>query len=143
VGCMPAGSPARSGGVMSPAALARARIVGVSGGIASSTRCEASPSVSLIVCASSVHQSSRTLGPPMITSWWGQEIHASAFKVIRRTAPSRSATAVARAGNSAVGSRVRDHHAPFTTLSAVEGARTPVAHGGCSAAAPAREMPRP
>ena len=112
------------------------------GGIASSTRCEASPSVSLIVCASSVHQSSRTLGPPMITSWWGQEVHASAFNVIRRTTPSRSATAVARAGNSAVGSRVRGHHAPFTTPSAVEGGENASCTRGCSAAAPAREMPR-
>jgi hypothetical protein len=146
VGCMPAGSPARSGGVMSPAALARqarARIVGVSGGIASSTRCEASPPVSLIVCASSVHQSSRTLGLPMITSWWGQEVHASAFNVLRRTTPGRSATAVTRAGNSAVGSRVRGHHAPFTTPSAVEGGENASCTRGCSAAAPAREMPRP
>jgi hypothetical protein len=105
-------SPTLVGGVMSRAAVARqarARIVGVSGGIASSTRCEALL-VSLIVCASPVHQSSRTLGPPMITSWWGQEVQASAFNAIRRTTPSRSATAAARAGSSAAGSRVHGHH---------------------------------
>jgi len=145
VGCRPAGSPARSGGVTSPAALARqarARIVGVSGGIASSTRCEALPPVSLIVCASPVHQSSRILGLPMMMSCWGQDVHASAFKVIRRTTPSRSVTAVARAGSSAVGSRVRGHHAPFTSPSAVEEGENASCTRGCSAAASGYGMSR-
>ncbi len=144
---MPAGAPARSGGDNnSRAALARqvrARIVGVSGGIASRSRWEASPPVMLTVSASPVHQSSRTIGPPLITMWSGQEVQAFAFSAIRRTTPSRSATAVASADSSAAGSRVRGHHAPFTTRSAVDEGENASRTRGCSAAAPAREMPRP
>ena len=137
---------ARSGGGNSRAALARqvrARIAGVSGGIASRSRCEASPPVILTVSASPVHQSSRTLGSPMIRSSRGQEVQASAFNAIRRTMPSRSATAATRAGNSVAGSRVRGHHAPFTRPSAVDEGENASRRRGCSAAAPAREMPRP
>jgi hypothetical protein len=144
-GCMPAGAPARSGGVSPRAALARqlrARIVGVPGGIASRSRCEASPPVSLIVCASPVHQSSRTPRAPMITSCWGQEVQASAFNAIRRTTPSRSATAAARAGSSAAGSRVRGHHPPSRTSSAVDEGENASRTRGCSAAVPACEMLR-
>jgi hypothetical protein len=94
----------------------------------------AAPLVSLIVCASPVHQSSRTLGPPMIRSWWGQDVQASAFTVMRCTTPSRSATAVARAGNSVAGSRVRGHHPPPTTSSAVGDSEKASRTSGCMAA---------
>jgi hypothetical protein len=112
------------------------------GGIANSTRCEASPPLSLIVCASPVHPFSRILGPPMITSWWGQEAHASAFNAIRRTTPSRSATAVARAGSSAAGSRVRGHHPPSTTSSAVDEGENASRTPEYVAATPGHGMPR-
>jgi hypothetical protein len=138
------GAPARSGGDMSRAAVARqvrASNVGVSGGIASKSRCKASPPVSLTVCASPVHQSSRTLGPPMITSWWGQEVQASAFNAIRRTTPSRPATAVARAGSSVAGSRVRGHHPPFTTSSAVDEGESASRTPSCVAVTPGGGMP--
>ena len=143
-GCMEAEASARSGGDNSQAALdrqVRARIAGVSGGIARRSSCEASPPVSLIVCASPVHQSSRTRRPPMIRSWWGQEVQASAFNAIRRTTPSRSATAAARAGSSAAGSRVRGHHPPFTTSSAVDEGENANRTPGCSAAVPRCETP--
>jgi hypothetical protein len=103
---------------ISRAALARhvkARTVAVSTGIASRSRCDPSLPVNLTVCAPPAHQSSRTLEPPMITSWRGQKFQASAFIAIRRTTPSRLATAAIRAGSSAAGSRVRGHQAPFRT----------------------------
>ena len=112
----------------------------MSGGIASRSRCEASSLVNLIVCASPVHQSSRTFAPP-ITSWRGQEVQASVFNAIRRTTPSRSATAVARSGSSAAGSRVRGHHPPFMTSSVVDEGQNASRTGGCSAAASACELP--
>lgn len=138
-GCLPAVAPVRSGVVISRAALARqvrARIAGVSGGIASRSRCKASSPVSSIVCASPVHQSSRTVGPPTITSSWGQEVHASAFNAMRRTTPSRSATASTRAGNSVIGSRDRGHHPPSKTSSALDGGENASRTRGCAVAAP-------
>jgi hypothetical protein len=103
---------------ISRAALARhvkARIMAVSKGMASRSRCDPAPPVNLTVCAPPAHQSSRTLEPSMITSWRGQKSQASAFNAIRRTTPSRLATAATRAGSSAAGSRVRGHQAPFRT----------------------------
>jgi len=145
VGRMSGGASAPSGGGVLRAALARqvrARIVGVSGGTASSSRCAPSRPVSLMMCASPVPQSSRTLGPPMITSRRGQEVHASAFNAIRRTTPSRSATAATRAGSSAAGSRVRGHHPPSTNSSAVDEGEIVSRARGCSAATQACEAPR-
>jgi hypothetical protein len=107
---------------VAPARHVKARIVAVSKGIASRSRCDPSSPVNLTVCAPPAHQFSRTLEPPMITSWRGQKSQASAFIAIRRTTPSRLATAAIRAGSSAAGSRVRGHQAPFRTSSDVNDA---------------------
>ena len=55
---------------------------------------------------------------------------------------SRSATAVARAGNSVAGSRVRGHHPPPTTSSAVDEGENASRTRGCMAATRGCEMSR-